>query len=144
MSLAEVSPEVESLSRLDKIRLIQLLAQQLERDPADMIEPSRSYPLQSPDQAFTAAAALLQSLDQDRTFILEKEWAAYEAAKPSLLPQELGKLVLIRDGQVVDTFVAELDAVKAGYEKFGNVPFLVHKVTEVECPHNILSDLLAI
>ncbi len=32
MSLAEVLPEVQSLSRLDKIRLIQFLAQELERD----------------------------------------------------------------------------------------------------------------
>jgi hypothetical protein len=66
MSLAEVLPRVESLSRLDKIRLIQLLAKQLERDPADMIEPGRTYPLPSPDRAFTAAAALLQALDEDR------------------------------------------------------------------------------
>jgi hypothetical protein len=78
------------------------------------------------------------------TSILEKELAAYEAAKPTLLPQALGKFVLIRDGQVVDTFDAELDAVKAGYRKFGNVPFLVKEVTEVECPDNIVSDLLAI
>src|SRR5262249_25902748 len=32
MSLAEVLPDVQSLSRLDKIRLIQLLAQGLEQD----------------------------------------------------------------------------------------------------------------
>jgi hypothetical protein len=66
MSLAEVLPEVESLSRLDKIRLIQVLAQQLERDPGDLIEPGRSYPLPSPDRAFTAAAALLQALEEDK------------------------------------------------------------------------------
>ncbi len=66
MSLANVLPEVESLSRLDKIRLIQFLAQQLERDPADLIEPGRPYPLPSPDRAFTAAAALLQALEEDK------------------------------------------------------------------------------
>jgi hypothetical protein len=75
--------------------------------------------------------------------MLEKELATYEAAKPSLLPQALGKFVLIRGEQVVDTFVAELDAIKAGYEKFGNVPFLVTQVTEVECPDNFISDLWA-
>ena len=41
------------------------------------------------------------------TSILEKELAAYEAAKPGLLPLALGKFVLIRDGQVVDTYDAE-------------------------------------
>ena len=78
------------------------------------------------------------------TFTLEKELAAYEAVKPSLLPHVLGKFVLIRGEQVVGTYDAELDAVNAGYQKFGNVPFLVKEVTEVECPINILSDILAI
>jgi len=66
MSLAEVLPEVQSLSRLDKIRLIQLLAQELEREAGGLIEPGRSYPLPSPDRAFTAAAALLRALDEDK------------------------------------------------------------------------------
>lgn len=66
MSLAEVLPEVQSLSRLDKIRLIQFLAQELEREAGGLIEPGRSYPLPSPDRAFTAAAALLQALEEDK------------------------------------------------------------------------------
>lgn len=66
MTLAEVLPEVQSLSRLDKIRLIQLLAQELEREAAGLIEPGRSYPLPSPDRAFTAAAALLQALEETK------------------------------------------------------------------------------
>lgn len=65
MSLTEVLPEVQTLSRLDKIRLIQFLAQELERDEGGLIEPNRSYPIWSPDQAFTAAAALLQALEED-------------------------------------------------------------------------------
>jgi hypothetical protein len=78
------------------------------------------------------------------TSLLEKELAAYEAAKPSLLPQELGRFVLVRDGQVIDTFAAKLDAIRAGYRQFGNVPFLVKQVLEVECPADFVSDLLAI
>lgn len=62
MSLTEVLPEVKTLSRLDKIRLIQLLAQELERDEDGLIEPGRAYPVWSPDRAFPAAAALLQAL----------------------------------------------------------------------------------
>jgi len=64
VSLAEVLPEVQSLSRLDKIRLIQFLAQELEREVGGLIEPGRSYPLPSPNRAFTAAAALLQALEE--------------------------------------------------------------------------------
>ncbi len=66
MSLAELLQNVQSLSRLDKIRLIQLLTQELEQDESDLIEPGRSFPVWSPDCAFTAAAAMLQALEEDR------------------------------------------------------------------------------
>ena len=66
MSLSEVLPEVQSLSRLDKIRLIQLLAQELEKDEAGLIEPGCSYPVWSPDRAFAAAATLLQVLNDEK------------------------------------------------------------------------------
>jgi hypothetical protein len=66
MSLSEVLPEVQTLSRLDKIRLIQFLARELERDEGSLIEPGRSYPVWSPDRAFTAAAALLQTLADEK------------------------------------------------------------------------------
>jgi hypothetical protein len=66
MSFVEVLPEVQSLSRLEKIRLIQFLAKELERDDASAIEPDQSYPVWSPDRAFGAAAALLQALEEDK------------------------------------------------------------------------------
>ena len=65
MSLTDVLPEVQTLSRLDKIRLIQFLAQDLARDEEGLIEPGRSYPVWSPDRAFAAAAALLQALGDE-------------------------------------------------------------------------------
>ena len=66
MSLTEVLPDIQMLTRLDKIRLIRLLAQELERDEDGLIEPGRSYPVWSPDRAFTAAAALLQALEDEK------------------------------------------------------------------------------
>ncbi len=68
MSLAEVLPDVQSLSlsRFEKIRLIQFLAQELERDEGSLIEPDRSYPIWSPDKAFSAAAALLQAVEDEK------------------------------------------------------------------------------
>jgi hypothetical protein len=65
MSLTEVLPDVRSLSRLDKIRLIQFLAQELEEDAVGMIEPGRTYPIYSPYDAYGAAAALMQALKED-------------------------------------------------------------------------------
>jgi hypothetical protein len=66
MSLAEVLPDVQSLSRLDKIRLIEFLARELEQDEGGLIEPGKSYPVGSPDREFVAAAALLQALEDDK------------------------------------------------------------------------------
>jgi hypothetical protein len=66
MSLTELLPDIHTLSRLDKIRLIQILARDIERDEAELIAPGRSYPVWSPDRAYTAAAAMLDALDEDR------------------------------------------------------------------------------
>lgn len=66
MSLAEVLPEVQTLSRLDKLRLIQILAQELEGEEGELIEAGRSYPVWSPDRAFSAASALLEALEQEK------------------------------------------------------------------------------
>ncbi|HEY1375391.1 MAG TPA: hypothetical protein VGF55_01275 [Gemmataceae bacterium] len=66
MSLTEVLPEIQTLSRLDKLRLIQILAQELKGEEETLIEPGRSYPVWSPDRAFTAAAELLQALEDEK------------------------------------------------------------------------------
>jgi len=66
MSLVEVLPEVQSLSRIDKIRLIEYLARELEQDESALIEPGQSYPVWSPDRAFPAAAVMLKALEDDK------------------------------------------------------------------------------
>jgi hypothetical protein len=63
MSMADLLPDVRSLSRSDKLRLIQFLARELEQDEGGLIEAGRSYPIWSPDRAFPAAETLLQALD---------------------------------------------------------------------------------
>jgi len=66
MSLAELLPSVYSLSRTDKLQLIQLVAQNLaEAEPASLIEPGQTYPVWSPDRSFSAAEALLQALSRE-------------------------------------------------------------------------------
>ena len=66
MSLSEMLPDVQSLSRIDKIKLIRLLAQELESDECRLIESGRSYPLWSPDRAFSAADTMLKALAVDK------------------------------------------------------------------------------
>jgi hypothetical protein len=65
MSLAELLPEVQSLSRVDKLRLIQLLAEELARDEVSLLESGRSYPVWSPDAAFPAAVLMMQALENE-------------------------------------------------------------------------------
>jgi len=66
MSLGEVLPDVQSLSRQDKLLLIKLLAKELADQESALIEPEQSYPIWSPDSAFPAAVALMQALDEER------------------------------------------------------------------------------
>jgi hypothetical protein len=65
-SLTDVLTELHELSRLDKIRAIQYLAEDLARDESGLIEAGRSYPIWSPDRAFSAAVTMLEALDEDR------------------------------------------------------------------------------
>ena len=67
MSLAEVLPEVQSLTPNEKLRLFQYLAHDIDQDQNELIVAGRSYPIWSPDCAFTAAEALLQVLAEDRS-----------------------------------------------------------------------------
>lgn len=65
---------------------------------------------------------------------LETELATYKA-KLDELKALAGKFVLIHGTEVVDTFSAYDDALKAGYAKFGLAPFLVKRIEAVEQSH---------
>ena len=66
MSLAELLPNIQSLPRADKLRLIQFLAQELaDAESPPLLVAGRSYPVWSPDQAFAAAETLLQTLREE-------------------------------------------------------------------------------
>jgi hypothetical protein len=63
MSLVELLPDIQSLPRADKLRLIQFLAQELaEAEGTAALMSGQSYSVESPDQAFAAAETLLQTL----------------------------------------------------------------------------------
>ena len=61
-ALAELIPEARSLSRVDKLRLIQLLAEDLVGNDGIDIKANQTYAVWSPDSAFTAADVMLQAL----------------------------------------------------------------------------------
>ena len=58
-ALAELLPEAKSLSRADKLQLIQLLAEELAREEGAEIKLNQSYAVWSPESAFAAADVML-------------------------------------------------------------------------------------
>ena len=76
--------------------------------------------------------------------VLEKELQTYNANREKLIGASNGKFVLIKGSEIAGVFDAHIDAIRQGYERFGNVPFLVKQVLEVEVPQNFTSNLIAI
>ena len=76
--------------------------------------------------------------------LLEVELKAYEAHRDELLGTNSGKFVLIKGEQIVGVFDTQVDAIRAGYERFGNVPFLVKQIVQVEIPQNFTSNLIVV
>ena len=67
MSLTELLPSLQALSRAEKFRLMHLLVSDLgEEQEWAGISPGVDYPVWSPIEATDAAAALLRELESDR------------------------------------------------------------------------------
>jgi len=62
---------------------------------------------------------------------LQKEYEFYLKTKVELLKEHKGKFALIKDESLIGTFDTDQDAYKAGLTKFGNVPFLIVRVTSL-------------
>jgi len=75
---------------------------------------------------------------------LEAELETYAAHKTEFLASANGKYVLIHGAEMGGTFETEQDAVNRGYEQYGNVPFLVKQVTEVDQVAHFASGLVAL
>ena len=78
------------------------------------------------------------------TAILETELKTYEQHKNELLRTAGGKFALIRGTEVIGVYDSKMDAIAQGYRQFGNVPFLVKQIVEVETPQNFISPHLGI
>ena len=76
--------------------------------------------------------------------MLNKELETYEANKNGFLAKHKGKFVLIKGNKIVGVFDTSNDAVNRGYEEFGNTPFLVKEILEIDRPVDIVSNLIAI
>lgn len=75
--------------------------------------------------------------------VLKTELETFENNNELLLEDE-GQYALIHGTEIVGTYKDESDAIAEGYKKFGNVPFLVKLVAQVEMPVNFANNNLGI
>jgi hypothetical protein len=64
MTIDALIPTLRELSRAEKIRAIQFLASELEKDETLMLQPGKEYAIWSPYDAYEAANQLQQLLDE--------------------------------------------------------------------------------
>jgi hypothetical protein len=62
--------------------------------------------------------------------MLEKELKIYESNKAKLKQENISGYVVIKDEEILGVWNDRQDALKAGIEKYGNVPFLVKNINE--------------
>ncbi len=65
MTLNELLPSLQTLPRVDKLRLIQLLAEDVASEEGIALGDAGAYPVWSPYEAFDGAATLLRVLGDD-------------------------------------------------------------------------------
>ncbi len=64
--------------------------------------------------------------------VLVAELKAYERMKEELLRKYEGKVVVIKDGQVIGVYDSEEEAFRDVVERFGPIPVLIKRVTREE------------
>jgi len=76
--------------------------------------------------------------------MLSKEIETYEKNKLKLLAESRGKFVLIKGEKIINVFDTYQDAIKVGIDKFGNSPFLVKQILDIEPSQNFTSNLIKV
>ena len=57
---------LRTLSRMEKLHVMQILVSELAQEEADLLEPGQSYPVWSPYAATEAAQSMLEVLQTDK------------------------------------------------------------------------------
>jgi len=75
--------------------------------------------------------------------MLDKELETFKSKKAELMLQHPnGGFVVIKDEEILGVWESRMDALKAGIEKFGNVPFLVKSINETDVAINFTRNLI--
>lgn len=70
---------------------------------------------------------------------LRPELDFFESHRLELLERAGGKFALVKGKELIDIFDTETEAIRAGYEHFGNEAFLVKRIVEADVPLNFTS-----
>ena len=74
--------------------------------------------------------------------MLEKELETYNKVQSDLQQQNPnGGIVVIKDEEILGVWQTRIDALKAGFDKYGNVQFLVKNIMERNVAANFSRDL---
>lgn len=76
--------------------------------------------------------------------VLDVEWETFERHREELVGQSEGKFALIHGEQILGIFDSQQDAITQGYERLGNVPFLVKQILRFDVAQNFVTNLLGI
>ena len=76
--------------------------------------------------------------------LLEQELTTFEAHREELLAAAAGKYALVHENDLVGTYNDEKDAIAEGYRRFGNVAFLVKRITQIEQPASFVNNHLGL
>jgi hypothetical protein len=69
--------------------------------------------------------------------MFEKELQIFHKRKSDLVSKnQLGGFVVIKDEEVLGVWVSRIDALKAGIDKYGDVPFLVKNISDPDATIN--------
>ncbi len=65
--ITELLPQVQTLPKADKLRLLQFLVSELAREEGvSLLQSDENYPIWTPYNAFDAAATLLNALQEEQ------------------------------------------------------------------------------
>jgi hypothetical protein len=76
--------------------------------------------------------------------VLATELETFARHKAELLATAKGKFALVHGTEVAGAFETEGDAISQGYHLYGNVPFLVKRVLEVEQAANFVPNVIGL
>ena len=81
---------------------------------------------------------------EEESIVLEVELRFFESKKEEWLEKHRGRYVLIKGEELMGVFTSLEDAYNEGVKQYGNQPFFIKQVTEVENIEQVPSLMLGI